>query len=241
MKPLVIVPTYNEIDSLPVLLAALNEHVDVDVLVVDDNSPDGTGEWAEAERENNSRLHVLHREAKNGLAKAYIAGFRWALERDYSHVVQMDADGSHRAVDLPTLLDRAAEIDQPDLVIGSRWMPGGSVVNWPAHREYLSRGGNLYNRLALGLPYTDITAGYRVYSASALRRINLDDIQVAGYYWQTDMTERFHRAGRLIVEVPIAFYEREAGQSKLSGAIFTESLRETTKRGLARLRRAIRA
>lgn len=233
MKPIVIIPTYNEIESLPRLYTQLRErYPDLAILVVDDNSPDGTGQLADRLASTDEQLSVLHRTAKDGLAAAYIAGFTWAIERGYSHLVQMDADGSHRPVDLERLLTRAAGPDQPDLVIGSRWMPGGEVVNWPKKREWLSRLGNLYNRLALGLPQTDITAGFRVYRAVKVAGLDLDAVKVAGYYWQTDMTERAHRAGWRIVEVPIVFVERELGASKLSGAIFTESLRETTLRGL---------
>lgn len=235
MRPLVIIPTYNERESLPVALDGVLTHSDADILVVDDNSPDGTGQIAAQWADDHARINLLSRAGKAGLAKAYIAGFTWGLERGYTHLVQMDADGSHRPQDLTRLLDRASHADQPDLVIGSRWMPGGSVVNWPKTREFLSRGGNLYNRVALGLPYTDITAGFRVYRASALRLIDLSTITVAGYYWQTDMTIRFHEAGLSIVEAPITFQERNAGESKLSGAIFTESLKETTIRGYRRL------
>lgn len=233
MTPIVIIPTYNEIDSLPRLYAALRElHPDLDLLVVDDNSPDGTGEWADDRAANDPHLSVLHRTSKDGLAAAYIAGFTWAIDAGFSHLVQMDADGSHRPADLGRLLERARGKDLPDLVIGSRWMPGGEVVNWPKKREWLSRLGNLYNRLALGLPQTDITAGFRVYRADRVAGLDLEAIKVSGYYWQTDMTERAHRAGWKIVEVPIVFVEREHGTSKLSGAIFTESLKETTTRGL---------
>ncbi|MDO5723359.1 MAG: polyprenol monophosphomannose synthase [Flaviflexus sp.] len=233
MKPIVIIPTYNEIESLPRLVAQLRERKpELDILVVDDHSPDGTGELADRLAADDEHLTVLHRTAKDGLAAAYIAGFKLAIERGFTHLVQMDADGSHRPVDLERLLDRAGGVDRPDLVIGSRWMPGGEVVNWPKKREWLSRLGNLYNRLALGLPQTDITAGFRVYRADKVATLDLDAIKVAGYYWQTDMTERAHRAGWRIVEVPIVFVERELGDSKLSGAIFTESLRETTTRGL---------
>lgn len=232
MKPIVIIPTYNEIDALPMTVDRIRTELpDIDILVVDDNSPDGTGAWADARSAEDEHLKVLHRPGKGGLAAAYVAGFGWAL-KDYTHVVQMDADGSHRADDLVRMLARAERADEPDLVIGSRWVPGGGVENWPLSRQLLSRLGNVYNRIALGLPFTDITAGFRVYRCDALRDINLADVQVVGYYWQTDMTQRMHERGAHIVEQPITFHEREAGQSKLSSTIFFESLKESTRRGI---------
>lgn len=233
MKPIVIIPTFNEIETLPNTLDRVRSVLpDIAILVVDDNSPDGTGAWAQERSEADERLHVLHRPGKGGLAAAYIAGFGWALERDCTHVVQMDADGSHRADDLARMLERAAGADMPDLVIGSRWVPGGGVENWPLSRQLLSRLGNVYNRVSLGLPYTDITAGFRVYRCDALREISLDEVEVVGYYWQTDMTQRMHWMGGHIVEEPITFHEREAGESKLSSTIFFESLKESTRRGI---------
>lgn len=233
MKPIVIIPTFNEIETLPTTLDRVRSVLpDIVILVVDDNSPDGTGAWAQERSEADERLHVLHRPGKGGLAAAYIAGFGWALERDCTHVVQMDADGSHRADDLARMLERAAGADMPDLVIGSRWVPGGGVENWPLSRQLLSRLGNVYNRVSLGLPYTDITAGFRVYRCDALREVNLDEVEVVGYYWQTDMTQRMHWMGGHIVEEPITFHEREAGESKLSSTIFFESLKESTRRGI---------
>lgn len=233
MKPIVVIPTYNEIETLPSTLERVKSVLpDIDILVVDDNSPDGTGTYADEQAVGDPSIHVLHRPGKGGLAAAYIAGFGWALQSDYTHVVQMDADGSHRAGDLKRMLERADQADQPDLVIGSRWVPGGGVVNWPRSRQYLSRLGNIYNKFALGLPYADITAGFRVYRADLLKELNLDEVQIVGYYWQTDMTQRLHDRGSHIVEVPITFHEREAGESKLSSNIFFESLKESTRRGL---------
>lgn len=227
-----IIPTYNEAESLPILLSKIEElAVDTDILVVDDGSPDGTGTIADERAARNDRIHVLHRTTKDGLAAAYLAGFEWGLERDYTHLVEMDADGSHRPIDLPLLIERAGMSDAPDLVIGSRWMPGGSVVNWPAYRQFLSRGGNVYIRSWLGLPYTDITAGFRVYRADALRRIDFREVNVEGYFFQTDMTIRFHELGLKIVDMPITFVEREAGESKMSKEIFVESLKNTTLMG----------
>lgn len=232
MKPLVIVPTFNEIDALPLTLDRVRAELpEIEILVVDDNSPDGTGVYVDERAEKDPNLHVLHRPGKGGLAAAYIAGFGWGLEGDYTHVVQMDADGSHRATDLVEMITRAGAADEPDLVIGSRWVPGGGVEGWPLNRQLLSKLGNLYNRAALGLPYTDITAGFRVYRTDTLRKINLAEVQVVGYYWQTDMTQRLHEAAAHVVEQPITFHEREAGQSKLSSTIFFESLAESTRRG----------
>jgi len=232
MKPLVIIPTYNEIDALPLTLDRIRAELPaIEILVVDDNSPDGTGIYAQTRGDDDSAIHVLHRPGKGGLAAAYIAGFSWALERAFTHVVQMDADGSHRASDLTQMLARADGADQPDLVIGSRWVPGGGVDGWPITRQVLSRAGNYYNRVALGLPYTDITAGFRVYRTDTLRRLDLESVRVVGYYWQTDMTQRLHGIGAHIVEHPITFHEREAGESKLSSTIFFESLAESTRRG----------
>ena len=235
MKPLIIIPTYNEIESIPIALDGVRARTDADILVVDDNSPDGTGAFVADRAETDPSINLLARPGKAGLAQAYIAGFTWGIERGYTHLVQMDADGSHRPADLPRLLARAGEADLPDLVIGSRWIRGGSVVDWSPYRQAISRVGNLYIRAMLSLPYSDITAGYRVYRADRVAAIDLTQIRVAGYYWQTDMTQRLHEAGSHIVEIPIIFHERNAGQSKLSGAIFTESFKETTQRGLRRL------
>ena len=232
-KTLVIMPTYNELDSLPKQVAAVREAVpSVDILVVDDNSPDGTGEWADAAVAMDDHLFVEHRPGKAGLGVAYRAGFAWALERGYETIVEMDADGSHRAIDLPRLLELS---DQADLVIGSRWVPGGEVVNWPSHRKLLSTGANRYVRIALGVPVHDATAGFRAYSASVLRSINLDEIESHGYCFQIDMTWRVLLAGGSVREVPITFVEREAGVSKMSGFIIREALVKVTVWGLQRL------
>lgn len=232
VSTLVIIPTYNEIESLPrqveQVFAAAPE---VSILVVDDNSPDGTGEWADAASAAEPRLFVLHREGKQGLGVAYRAGFAWALERGYTTIVEMDADGSHQARHLPALLARAGE---GVLVIGSRWVPGGSVVNWPFHRELLSRGANTYVRLMLGIRVKDATAGFRAYAASTLRAIDLDGVESQGYCFQVDMTVRALRAGARVVEVPIEFVERDRGKSKMSFAIIREALWKVTLWGLQR-------
>jgi len=236
-RVLVVVPTYNERESLPGALKRLAAYVpQADVLVVDDGSPDGTADLAQtlAEQDEPGRgrlaIHVLRRTAKQGLGPAYLAAFAWALDHGYDVVVEMDADGSHRAQDLPALLARA---DDAELVIGSRWVPGGSVVNWPLKREVLSRGANLYVRLMLGLPIKDATAGFRAYRADLLRRMPLGDVASQGYGFQVDMTLRARTAGARIAEVPITFVEREYGTSKMSGGIIGEALVSVAKWGIA--------
>jgi dolichol-phosphate mannosyltransferase len=229
MKTLVIIPTYNERESLPIQIAGVREHApDVDILVADDNSPDGTGTLADEIAAADPHVFVMHRTEKAGLGAAYIAGFNWGLERGYELLCEMDADGSHRAMDLPRLLERAESDPHPDAVIGSRWVPGGSVVNWPAHRKFLSKGGNTYVRMVLGMPVKDATAGFRVYPARTLRAIRLETIASHGYCFQVDMTWRVSLAGGTIAEVPITFVEREFGESKMSGSIVREALWRTT-------------
>ena len=244
-RVLVVVPTYDERDSLPRALAALRRHVPAaDVLVVDDASPDGTGELAEriAAEDSAGRgrtaIHVLHRAGKQGLGTAYVAGFRWALARGYDAVVEMDADGSHRAEDLPRLLERVPEAE---LVIGSRWVRGGRVVNWPVHRQLLSRGANTYAWLAMGLPVRDATAGFRVYRAGTLARLALDEVASHGYCFQIDMAWRVLRAGGRVVEVPITFVERAEGRSKMSRGIVVEALVRVTVWGAHERLRQLRA
>lgn len=237
---LVIIPTYNERESLPRQLdGVLAAAPDVHVLVVDDGSPDGTGEWAQQRAEDDARVHVLRRSGKQGLGAAYRAGFAWGLERGYAFLCEMDADGSHRAVDLPRLLAAAHGPEQPALVIGSRWVPGGSVVNWPRHRHVLSSGANLYVRLALGIGVHDATAGFRVYRADALRAIELDQVASQGYCFQVDMAWRVLQAGGAVVEVPITFVERDLGASKMSNAIIREALIKVTQWGLVHRARQV--
>ncbi|WP_434994322.1 polyprenol monophosphomannose synthase [Arthrobacter sp. Ld5] len=230
MRVLTIIPTYNEIESLPVTLARLRAAVPAsDVLVVDDNSPDGTGDLADRAAAADDQVHVLHRRGKEGLGAAYIAGFRWGLERDYDVLVEMDADGSHRPEQLQGLLDA---VHRADLVIGSRWVRGGSVVNWPLHRKLLSRGGSTYSRLMLGLPVHDITAGFRAFRRTTLEALDLSAVDSVGYGFQVDMTFRVARLGLTIVEVPITFVERELGVSKMSGNIVFEAIANVTRWGL---------
>ncbi|MBZ2195115.1 polyprenol monophosphomannose synthase [Ruania sp. N2-46] len=227
---LVIIPTYNERRALPGTLARLRSAVPgVDVLVVDDGSPDGTGEWADEAAAADPQVHVLHRSAKEGLGRAYIAGFRWGLDRGYEQLVEMDADASHRPEDLPRLLAEAAP--GVDLVIGSRWVPGGKTENWPLSRSLLSRGANTYANLAIGLGVKDATAGFRVYQAATLRAMDLEDVNSAGYCFQIDMTWRVRRAGGTVVEVPITFVERVEGESKMSRDIVVEALWRVTAWG----------
>jgi len=241
VRTVVCIPTYNEIDSLPVTLAALRSAVpDADVLVIDDASPDGTGAWAQARAGEDPSVHVLHRAGKEGLGPAYRAGFAWALARGYDVVCEMDADGSHPPQRLPQLLGAVA--GGADLAIGSRWVPGGRVANWPLSRQLISRAGNLYTRLALGIGVRDATAGYRAFRREALAAVPLDDVASSGYCFQIDMTWRVLRAGGRVVEVPITFVEREAGVSKMSRDIVVEALTRVTVWGLrdrlARLRAA---
>lgn len=230
-RTLVCVPTYDEIEALPPLLdRLLAARDDVDVLVVDDDSPDGTGRYAEHRARQEPRLQVLHRSGKQGLGAAYLAAFDWALQRGYDVVCEMDADGSHAPEELGRLLQAVAA--GADLAIGSRWVPGGEVRNWPASRVLLSRGGNVYTRLALGIHVRDATAGYRAFTAQALRTIPLGDVASAGYCFQVDLAWRAVRSGLHVVEVPITFVEREVGASKMSPGIVREALWRVTVWGL---------
>jgi len=238
-RVLVIVPTYNEADNLPIIVSAVQQHQpSVDVLVVDDNSPDGTGDIADRLAAD-PRVHVLHRPGKQGLGAAYLQGFAWGLARDYDVLVEMDADGSHDPAQLGDLL--GAVDAGADLVLGSRWVPGGRVLNWPRRRLLLSRGGNLYTRLALQLPLRDITGGYRAYRRSTIETIGLDDIASQGYCFQVDMVRRTAAAGMTVREVPITFVERIRGESKMSGGIVREALWRVTVWGVQQRWRRLRA
>jgi dolichol-phosphate mannosyltransferase len=240
-------PTYDERANLPVVLNRLRDAVpDAHVLVVDDNSPDGTGELADELAAVDNRLHVLHRAAKAGLGAAYVAGFRWALQRGYDVVVEMDADGSHAPEDLPRLLDALARpcadaATGADVVLGSRYVPGGRVVNWAPYREWLSRGGNYYSRMALGVGISDLTGGFRAYRRHVLDSVDLSAVASQGYCFQVDLAWRSVRGGFTVAEVPIVFTERERGQSKMTSAIVLEALWRVTawgiQRHVARLRR----
>jgi dolichol-phosphate mannosyltransferase len=236
-RVLVIIPTYNEVENVRLITERVRRAVpSVDVLIADDNSPDGTGQVADELAAGDERVHVLHRPGKQGLGAAYVAGFGLARERGYDAVVEMDADGSHAPEELPRLLDALREADA---VIGSRWVRGGKVVNWPVHRLLLSRGGNLYTRLALGIPYRDATGGYRAYRMPLLEKIDIGSVLSQGYCFQVDLTRRAHGEGFRVVEVPITFAERERGASKMSSAIVREALWRVTVWGLRARRDAV--
>ncbi len=220
-RVLVIVPTYNERENLPLILDRIRAAVpEAAVLVVDDGSPDGTGTIADERAAADETINVLHRKVKDGLGAAYIAGFRWGLDAGYDVLVEMDADGSHAPEQLPRLL---GALSHADVVLGARYVPGGAVVNWPKSREFISRGGNLYSRLALGVPLHDITGGYRAYKAEVLRALKLDEIASHGYCFQIDVAWRAIRAGFTVAEVPITFTERTLGESKMTGSIVREA------------------
>jgi dolichol-phosphate mannosyltransferase len=231
-RAIVVMPTYNEIESLAATVSAVLEAAPTaSVLVVDDASPDGTGELADSLAAADPRVEVLHRTARDGLGHAYLAGFHRALDEGFDAIIEMDADGSHPADALPAI--RAA-LESHDLVIGSRWTPGGRVANWPRYREWLSRAANTYARLALGIPVRDSTAGYRAFRASTLRAIDLEHVQSRGYCFQIDMTLRVFDAGLSVTEVPITFVDRVAGRSKMSGGIVLEAMLRVTQWGLRR-------
>ena len=227
---LVIIPTYNEIENLPIIVGRVfDANDDVDVLVVDDNSPDGTGEKADELAETNTRLHVLHRSGKEGLLAAYRDGFNWGLERGYELICQMDADGSHAPEQLHRLLDEIR--NGADVVIGSRYVDGGEVKNWPKERYLLSKLGNAYVSLALGGDVRDMTAGYRAFRREVLETIDLQELSSKGYIFQVDMAHKAELAGFDVREVPITFEDRTLGESKLDASFATASLWEVTKWG----------
>jgi dolichol-phosphate mannosyltransferase len=226
-------PTFNEAGNIHQAVEELFKYNPaVDLLIVDDDSPDGTGVLADQLGSSDSRIKVMHRKEKQGLGAAYIAGFKYAFESDYDYVVEMDADGSHRAEDLPKLL---AACESNDLVIGSRYVKGGSTENWPLHRRWLSKGGNFYAKLMLGTKLNDMTAGFRVFSIPFLRTMNLETINARGYSFQIEMAYRTIQLGGRTAEVPIVFIEREVGESKMSKAIVLEALVLMTKFGIRRL------
>jgi dolichol-phosphate mannosyltransferase len=230
-RVVVIIPTYNERENLDPIVARVRSSVPgADVLVVDDNSPDGTGELADKLSTGDQQISVLHRPGKGGLGAAYLAGFGWALERGYAAMIEMDADGSHQPEDLPRLL---SALEDADLVIGSRWIPGGTVRNWPKSREALSRGANTYARLMLRVPIRDTTAGFRAYRAETLRAIDLDTVRSQGYCFQIDLTLRTVNAGLTVLEVPITFIDRTRGASKMSRAVMAEAFWRVAQWGIA--------
>jgi dolichol-phosphate mannosyltransferase len=225
-----VIPTYNEITNLADIIARVRRAVPaVDVLVVDDGSPDGTGELADRIAAEDPHVRVLHRTVKEGLGAAYGAGFRLALESGYDVIGEMDADGSHQPEQLPALF---AALTDADLVIGSRWVPGGSVVNWPWRRRALSQAGNLYTRMLLGIDVRDATAGFRLFRRHALETVHLERVQSLGYVFQVELAYRTLQAGLRVVEVPIEFVERERGDSKMTAEVARESLVRITRWGL---------
>ncbi len=234
MKPVILIPTYNEATSIIELLRSLEELHKIrsfDVLILDDNSPDRTADIVESLKL--PWVEVLRRPGKAGLGAAYRAGFTHVLLLGkYSHIVTMDADGSHRVEDLPAMLDASdAEIS---ITLGTRWMPGGSVVNWPKSRQLLSKSGTKYARIALGIPLNDLTGGFRVYSTALLKKLNLNQMTATGYCFQIEMAMASVLAGAKTFEVPITFVERANGVSKMSRAIVIEALWQTTLWGLSR-------
>ncbi|MGN6608289.1 MAG: polyprenol monophosphomannose synthase [Jatrophihabitans sp.] len=238
-RVLVCVPTYNERDNLEILVGRLRAAVpDADVLVIDDGSPDGTGKIADALADDDPRVHVLHRTEKNGLGAAYIAAFDWGIDEGYDVMVEMDADGSHPPEQLPRLLHA---LGHADVVLGSRWVPGGRVENWPVSRHVISRAGNLYTRALLGAGVKDITGGFRAYRREVLEGIDYAHVASQGYCFQVDLAWRAVRGGYRVVEVPITFVERERGESKMSQDIVREALLRVTEWGVAHRREQLRA
>jgi dolichol-phosphate mannosyltransferase len=227
---LVIIPTYNEREALPAILTRVRAAVpEAHVLVADDNSPDGTGAIADEWVAKDANVHVMHRLGKEGLGAAYLAGFAWGLQQGYDVLVEMDADGSHQPEQLPRLLN---ELRRADLVLGSRWIPGGATQNWSKSRQILSQGGNYYTRAMLGMPVHDATGGYRAFKASTLRALDLHEVASQGYCFQVDLAWRAFQRGLTVREVPITFVEREAGTSKMSKKIVAEALWRVTIWGL---------
>lgn len=220
-RVLVVIPTYNEAENVRIIVDRVRAAVpEVDILVADDNSPDGTGQIADEISAADPAVHVLHRPGKQGLGAAYVAGFAWAREHGYEAVVEMDADGSHAPEQLHRLLNALRD---HDAVLGSRYVPGGTVVNWPKSREFISRGGNLYTRIALGMPFRDATGGYRAYRMPVLEKIEIDSVASQGYCFQIDLAWRAHKCGFRVAEVPITFADRERGASKMSSTIVREA------------------
>jgi dolichol-phosphate mannosyltransferase len=230
MRTLVVVPTFQEVENVARFLARVREAVpDVDILVADDNSPDGTGPAADRLAAADPQLQVLHRKGKDGLGAAYLAGFRWGIEHGFDVLVEMDADGSHQPEQLPRLL---TALRGADLVLGSRWVPGGEVVNWPRSRQFISRGGSLYSRTMLKVPIRDVTGGYRAFRKQTLLGLGMNDVASQGYCFQVDLAWRAVRAGFTVAEVPITFVERELGSSKMSRNILVEALLRVTAWGV---------
>ena len=234
---IMVIPTYNEIANIEDVVTRLRGAVpESDVLIVDDNSPDGTGELADRMAAADPQIHVLHRTAKAGLGAAYLHGFAWAMERGYGRIGEMDADGSHLPEQLPRLVEA---VENADLVIGSRYVRGGAIKNWSKRRELMSRAGNIYVRLLLGMPVRDATAGFRLFRREALERIDLSKVESQGYVFQADLAFRAWDAELRVREVPITFVERIHGESKMTGDVAKESLRRITRWGLTERRRQL--
>jgi dolichol-phosphate mannosyltransferase len=237
MKRLIIIPTYNELANAPILIERIFKHIpDAHILIIDDGSPDKTGEKIkELQGKYPSSLFLIERANKSGLGSAYRTGFAWGLERGYEELIEMDADLSHRVRDLRKMIEAKELQPNTDLVIGSRWVPGGRTENWSKSRELLSRAANLYVRAMLGMGVKDSTAGFRIYSSSILKKLNLEAIKSDGYSFQIEMTRAVHKLGGKIIEVPIIFRERENGVSKMSKSIVREAMLLVTIWGLRRL------
>jgi dolichol-phosphate mannosyltransferase len=236
---LVIIPTYNEADNIEPIVSRVRFAVpEAHILIADDNSPDGTGKIADCLSAEDDHLHVLHRKGKQGLGAAYLAGFRWGIDHGYDVLCEMDADGSHQPEELPRLL---TALKSADLAIGSRWVTGGRVVNWPRSREVLSRGGSTYSRVLLGVSLRDVTAGYRAFRKETLIGLGMENVSSQGYCFQIDLTRRAVAAGFRVVEVPITFVERERGDSKMSRDIVAEAVWRVAAWGVGdRVRRIVR-
>jgi dolichol-phosphate mannosyltransferase len=227
MKTLVVTPTYNEKENIEAFLRAVSKEVpEANFLIVDDGSPDGTAQIVKDLRQENPRIHILERDKKEGLAKAYKAGFAWGFDKDYDVFVEMDADFSHRPVDLKEMLKA---LKDADFVVGSRYVSGGKTVNWPLSRKILSYGGSLYSKILLGSQLNDWTGGFNGWKKSVLDAIGMDKVESEGYTFQIEMKYRALRKGFKGVEVPITFVEREKGASKMSGGIVTEALKRVLK------------
>jgi dolichol-phosphate mannosyltransferase len=238
MKRLIIIPTYNELANAPILIERIFKRIpDSHLLIIDDGSPDKTGEKIKEINKRYPGLFLLERASKSGLGSAYRTGFAWGLERGYEELIEMDADLSHRVRDLKKMIEAKELQPNTDLVIGSRWVPGGRTENWSKSRELLSRAANLYVRAMLGMGVKDSTAGFRIYSSSILKKLNLEAIKSEGYSFQIEMTRAVYKLGGKIIEVPITFRERENGVSKMSKNIVREAMLLVTIWGLKRFLR----
>lgn len=222
MKTLIIIPTYNELDNLPKLLPeVLSKNEEINILIVDDNSPDGTAAFVENEMKNNDRIHLIKRSSKQGLGTAYIAGFKYALQNNFELIFEMDADFSHDPKEIPKFLE---EIKNSDLVIGSRYINGVNVINWPMRRLLLSSFANVYTRIITGMPIHDATGGFKCFRRKVLESINLDQVRSNGYAFQIEMNFKAWKKGFNVKEIPIIFVDRMKGQSKMSKKIVREAV-----------------